>query len=172
MIRPARGRVYRNYVSKIIRPLPPRIGVEVGVERGLLSEFLLTQYRKLCLVMVDSWSGADQSAHDANRMEASERTQRFADRRLIIPETSVRAARQFRRDGIQFDFVFIDADHGYRAVRDDMAAWWGRVRSGGILFGHDYGRHYPGVVAAVDEWAGKTGVKVETWRRRIWIVRK
>ncbi len=36
-----------------------------------------------------------------------------------------------------FDLVFIDADHSYQAVRDDIAAWRSKVRPGGILCGHD-----------------------------------
>lgn len=36
-----------------------------------------------------------------------------------------------------FDLVFIDADHGYDAVRADVAAWRSKVRRGGILCGHD-----------------------------------
>src|SRR5271169_306540 len=39
-------------------------------------------------------------------------------------------------DGM-LDLVFIDADHGYRAIRDDIAAWRAKVRVGGILCGHD-----------------------------------
>lgn len=36
-----------------------------------------------------------------------------------------------------FDLIFIDADHSYTAVRDDIAAWRSKVRPGGILCGHD-----------------------------------
>jgi predicted O-methyltransferase YrrM len=36
-----------------------------------------------------------------------------------------------------FDLVFVDADHGYDAVKRDIAAWLPKVRRGGILCGHD-----------------------------------
>ena len=36
-----------------------------------------------------------------------------------------------------FDLVFIDADHSYVSVRNDVAAWRSKVRPGGILCGHD-----------------------------------
>jgi predicted O-methyltransferase YrrM len=36
-----------------------------------------------------------------------------------------------------FDLVFIDADHSYDSVRNDVAAWRSKVRHGGILCGHD-----------------------------------
>lgn len=36
-----------------------------------------------------------------------------------------------------FDLVFIDADHSYHATRSDIAKWENKVKSGGILCGHD-----------------------------------
>ncbi len=50
------------------------------------------------------------------------------------------------------DVVFIDGDHRYEAIRQDLATYRVRVRPGGILAGHDYGRaDWPGVQRAVDE---------------------
>jgi predicted O-methyltransferase YrrM len=50
--------------------------------------------------------------------------------------TSVDAAAQFEDDSI--DWVFIDGDHRFSAVRADLGAWWPKVRSGGLVTGHDY----------------------------------
>ena len=48
-----------------------------------------------------------------------------------------------------FDMVFIDADHTYEAVKEDISLWLPLVRKGGILSGHDYGS-YAEVKQAVD----------------------
>lgn len=48
---------------------------------------------------------------------------------------STAAAETF--DNRSLDFVFIDADHSYEAVKADIAAWRPKVRPGGILCGHD-----------------------------------
>lgn len=49
----------------------------------------------------------------------------------------------------KYDFVFIDADHSYEAVRADITAWRPLTR---FLCGHDYGTEkWPGVTRAVDE---------------------
>ena len=71
----------------------------------------------------------------------------------VIPvrETSVNAAKQFT-DGTA-DLVFIDADHEYESVRDDIAAWRSKVTAGGILSGHDW--HLEGVQKAVREAIGE-----------------
>jgi predicted O-methyltransferase YrrM len=49
------------------------------------------------------------------------------------------------------DFIFIDADHSYEAVKADIAAWSKRLAPGGLIAGHDYDAHWPGVMRAVDE---------------------
>ncbi len=49
------------------------------------------------------------------------------------------------------DFVYIDADHRFDYVMEDLIAWGRKVRKGGIISGHDYYRfRNAGVVPAVD----------------------
>jgi hypothetical protein len=54
-------------------------------------------------------------------------------------------------DGI-VDFVYIDGDHSYEAVKEDIAGWWPKVKVGGILAGHDYDPRNAGTIQAVDEF--------------------
>jgi predicted O-methyltransferase YrrM len=51
------------------------------------------------------------------------------------------------------DFVFIDADHGYEAVKKDIEAWLPKVKPGGFVSGHDI--NLPGVFKAVVEAFGE-----------------
>lgn len=46
--------------------------------------------------------------------------------------------------------VFIDGDHTYRAVKQDIELWLPHVLPGGVLCGHDFG-FFPGVTAAVQD---------------------
>jgi len=55
-------------------------------------------------------------------------------------------------------------------VRDDIAAWLPKVRSGGLICGHDYGTGFPGVERAVQEML--TGGEVNVHRgSTIWFSR-
>lgn len=72
------------------------------------------------------------------------------------------------------DVVYIDADHGYRAVRDDIATWYPRIAPGGALCGHDYyaATHWPGVKRAVDEFLARERLTLNTYADSSWMVLK
>jgi len=73
--------------------------------------------------------------------------------------------RKFSKDAVldfadgSLDIVFIDANHKYDFVKEDIALWYPKVRSGGILSGHDYSpRLFHGdVKKAVDEFCDVHG---------------
>lgn len=54
---------------------------------------------------------------------------------------------------IPVDFLFIDADHSYEGVKQDLEDWLPKVKSGGKVFFHDYtNTACAGVKLAVDEY--------------------
>lgn len=70
-----------------------------------------------------------------------------------------------------FDFIYLDADHSYEAVKGDIELAWPLIRPGGALAGHDYTicedrvvdrGHYAGfgVKQAVDEFCDAKGVEI------------
>ena len=64
---------------------------------------------------------------------------------------SAQAARLFDDESI--DFCFIDGDHRYKAVIEDLCCWFPKIRPGGLIGGHDYvGPDSLGVKQAVDEF--------------------
>ena len=72
------------------------------------------------------------------------------------------------------DVVYIDADHSYKAVRDDIAVWYPRVTPGGALCGHDYypEKPWPGVKRAVDEFIAREQLVLTTYADSSWMVLK
>jgi predicted O-methyltransferase YrrM len=93
---------------------------------------------------------------------------RYPNRVEVLHGPSVEMAKRVE-DG-SLDFVFIDADHRYEFVVEDIKAWFPKVRSGGTLCGHDYGDpRFPGVEKAVKEYFHTYGT---TKRHGIWYVTK
>ena len=149
-------------------------GAEIGVLRGQFSEIVLDRWHGRTLHCVDPWKAlprdeywdnknVSQPEHDRLFAETEARLRRFGTRAAILRQTSREAAGRFAEG--QLDFVFIDAQHHYEAVQDDLVAWHPKIRPGGILCGHDYldgtvnGCRY-GVRRAVQEFAAARRLRV------------
>ncbi len=159
-----------RHAEALLERLPtdvPLAGAEIGVYRGWTSEKLLAQRPNLCtLYLVDSWQGR----REPSKEEAERRTGSAADRRCVLHMDSLVAATKVE-DG-SLDFVFIDADHSYEAVRADIRAWLPKLKPGGLLCGHDYLHpKCPGVAMAVDEAVAEHGWHLELGATWSWFVR-
>lgn len=64
----------------------------------------------------------------------------------------------------KFDMIFIDGDHHYEYVFNDIYQSLKLIKSGGLLCGHDYTQdQWPGVKKAVDECLGSVFVTESIW---------
>jgi len=77
------------------------------------------------------------------------RLMRWFPQLCVARMSSTEASKLFPKQ--YFDLVFIDADHKYSSVMEDINNWFPLVKSGGLLTGHDYGGSKKGVKQAVDE---------------------
>jgi predicted O-methyltransferase YrrM len=66
---------------------------------------------------------------------------------------------QFEDESI--DFLFIDGSHEYKDVLKDLQLWYPKVKTGGIISGHDYTWIDGRVKRAVDQFFLFTGVTQE-----------
>lgn len=129
-------------------------GAEVGVADGQNSLTLCQSIPDLELYCVDPWIvyGQNKFAHDnQDRMleVAHERLDTFGAH--FMQAMSMDAVREFE-DG-SLDFVYIDGNHAFDFVMQDLIEWSKKVRPGGIVSGHDYYRfRNAGVVDAVDAY--------------------
>ena len=66
-----------------------------------------------------------------------------------IKATSKAISKKFANESL--DVVFIDLNHTYEAVKEDIKLWLPKVKKGGYIAGDDYHEHWKGVIQAVDE---------------------
>ena len=71
----------------------------------------------------------------------------------LVQKTSDDAVLDFTDES--FDFIYIDGIHQYENVKQDIINYLPKVKKGGVIGGHDYGPHWPGVKVAVDEMFGQ-----------------
>lgn len=124
---------------------PKGKGVEVGTFKGEFSKQLVSSWQGT-LYMVDVWRALDEKEykdssnhgvfdHDIYE-DAIANIKGFEDRAIMIRATSEKASEIFA-DG-SLDFVYIDANHAYDYVVQDIELWLPKLKSGGWLCGHDY----------------------------------
>lgn len=130
----------RSDLGDIFRELRFSSGAEVGVESGAFSEVLLKKNPGLKLFCIDSWKFYEGYNNWSD--ERFEKDYKKAIKRLkpynavIIKKFSMDAVKDF--DDNSLDFVYIDANHGFQYVVNDICEWTKKVKKGGIVAGHDY----------------------------------
>ena len=134
----------RIELAKLFKELGFKVGAEIGVFQGSYSRALCRYNPDLLLYSIDAWIG---QKHEKMHERAINKLKGY--NAILIKEESSVAVKRFEDNSL--DFVYIDADHRYPAVLKDLTLWTPKVRSGGIVSGHDY--QAPDVRRAVDEFA-------------------
>ena len=124
------------------------VGAEIGVWRGMTSEYICRQLKLKKFFCVDCWRIDFLARKPVRKWLSAESALRKVKKRLkpypfveIIKKDSFEASKLIKDNSL--DFVYIDALHTYRGVKEDMVLWTPKVRKGGIVSGHDFG--YKGV---------------------------
>ena len=156
---------------------------EVGVWRGRNAYHLLKEIPNLKLWCIDPYIRDLVDPHLLNvsvdvmdaKCLAFHTLEQYKERVRWILLKSTQAAKWFNPSS--FHFVYLDGDHKYESVKEDIETWWPLIRNGGIMAGHDYQGMKDrigvyGVKRAVHEFFG--GDKVNTFpdKSRVWWVKK
>jgi predicted O-methyltransferase YrrM len=177
---------FQALYEEAVRSAPsPSHFVEVGAWLGRSTAFLaraiIRSGKDIRLDVVDTWEGTPgEAVYEPMLRRYSGQARNvlpvFLDfmeqagvRGVINPMmmNSVEASRKFTDRSL--DFVFLDADHSYNAVRADLTHWFPKVKLGGLFAGHDYTNTFaPGVARAVDDFFQGAA---EVWGT-CWVVRK
>lgn len=132
----------------------PRM-IEVGIDTANASMYWLQSNPDLQWIGVDPYDddhGGNMAQWLPEERYAFAMTLllRYSKRATLMRAYSTEAAAWIQDKSI--DLVFIDGLHTYEGVRSDLHTWISKVRPGGIIAGHDYDPHLPGVPAAVHEF--------------------
>jgi hypothetical protein len=155
-----------------------RIGVEIGVAFGGHAESILMETSVEKLYGVDPYRHL-VGYHDPMNLPQEEfdelfkftlaRLARFGNRYEHIREISKNAATQIG----DVDFAYIDADHSYMGVWNDLRLWFPKVRPGGVIGGHDYDHpNFAGVRGAIDEFLSHFSLRATHDGDGVWWVEK
>ena len=158
----------RRDLARLFAEMGFRVGAEIGVWEGAYSIELCQANPALHLICVDPWVSYDtwvdrknRPKHDMNRI--------YERARNVLQPYHCDIRRGFSADVVQtipdgsLDFVYIDGNHNYHAIAEDLRVWVPKVRSGGIVSGHDYRRYEKQpeieVERAVNEYVAAHGIR-------------
>jgi hypothetical protein len=169
--------VVKADIAKALEKIGCKYGIEIGVRKGGNSKQLLQNklFSEGKFVALDCWKEVLErpTFNDANYKQTELDKQydsvvnMFKDRSYVevIRDFSVEGSERF--EDSYFDFIYIDAAHDYRSVKEDLEAWWPKLKPGGILSGHDYfedkrvwRKEEVGVYKAVNELAKSKNTEV------------
>jgi hypothetical protein len=168
-------RFSRKYLPALVNDLGFTKGAEIGVWRGAFSALFCESNPKMHMLCVDPWQSYQAWLDTKNAMEPTaaaafiEESYQMAKARLaplnctIMREFSADAAKLVPDQSL--DFVFIDGNHVFNAVIEDLTLWSKKVKPGGLCMGHDYrifdNKPTIHVVEAVNHFTRKH--KIDPW---------
>ncbi len=142
-------------LEALVEQYKPEHALEVGSWKGLSSSIIARH--AAVLYCVDTWRGAPDEqdmTHEAGQRDVFQvfcsnmGALNLQDKIKPMIMTSDQARKIFVPDHL--DFIYIDGDHTYESVAWDLD-WWGQLKVGGVMAGHDYDAGHPGVRRALDE---------------------
>lgn len=151
------------YKSMVDRVSSPAHFVEVGTWKGKSASYMAVEIIKsgknIKFDCVDTWKGSEEHLSsyiktvDDEENLYKEFLHNIAPVKHVITPVrmpSTEASKLYPNESL--DFVFIDAGHDYQSVTDDLTNWYPKIKTGGIIAGHDYFSEWPEVVLAVNDF--------------------
>jgi hypothetical protein len=172
---------HRKQIPTLYKELNARFVCEVGVLSGRHIKNLASP--GVVCFGVDRWEddGAEGTNDAGYNLKAcykqARKVQAKKDNIVLLRMDSIEACYSFPPNF--FDLVYIDANHVYEAVTEDIENWWTRIRPGGVISGHDYLEFSLndttfGVKKAVDEFVSNANLELHITSEEFpsWIIKK
>lgn len=132
--------------------------VEIGSFSGGSTEMFALHCKKV--YAVDCWADNDNPIQEGRTIKEALKTLKKAevifDEKMKkypnvqkIRKLSMEAVNDFKDNTI--DVIYIDGNHGYDSVCNDITEWYPKIKEGGIIAGHDY---YENIKLAVNNTIG------------------
>jgi hypothetical protein len=154
---------------ELLKYLPKNIiSAELGVFMGLFSKQIIKTLNPIKHYMVDIWDGEMTSGDkdgnniiqikDMNDIYLNLKNEYIDNNQIeIIKDKSQNFLKNISDD--YFDFIYVDGDHTYSAVYQDMILSLSKIKNNGFLCGHDYIDNYE-VQHAVNDFCKNFNQKI------------
>lgn len=143
---------------------------EIGVFKGEFSKFILDNLSPKELHLIDIFEGTvgsgDKDGNNVVFVNLNEELVRITTE--FKPFENVKIHKGFsgqilnQFDDEYFDLIYIDGDHSYFGVKNDINLSYQKTKPNGFICGHDYvSPRFDGVVRAVNEFCTEKNLKID-----------
>jgi predicted O-methyltransferase YrrM len=177
---------YPRLYTELVQKIPNNgIFVEVGSWKGKSIVYFaveaINSNKNIKIYAVDNWLGDENHINDPDVVQSTLYSTFLQNIKKVdhiitpIRGDSAQSAQLFQDQSV--DACFIDACHEYEYVKTDILAWYPKIKSGGIICGHDYMWFHerpggPPVKKAVDEVLGSYNIEYTGMCENCWKVVK
>ena len=157
---------------RLLRQMPRHsVCAEIGVYKGNFSAAILEIVEPRCLHLIDPWAyqerypkswfggdlGGSQGVMDGLHGSVRRRFRHEIDHGRVVIHRNFSSEISAQFPAAYFDWIYIDANHTYDAVKADLRAFHPKVKPNGFITGDNYGDRPnwwwgDGVKRAVDEF--------------------
>jgi hypothetical protein len=143
---------------------------EIGVFKGEFSKFLFEENQPKELHLIDIFTGIECSGDkDGNNIIYTNLSEEFnLITKYFNDNNNVYIHKGYSQDILNnfndeyFDMIYIDGDHSYNGVKNDLNLSYQKIKTGGYICGHDYTTiMFEGVVRAVNEFCEERKLKIK-----------
>ena len=141
--------ITRRHLYLLFDDLGYKRGAEIGVNKGSNALRIVRAVPDCKLYCIDPWETYD-GMHDFT--DDDERKDTYIETCINLEPYNIEIIRMTSMNALEdiedgsLDFIYIDGNHEWPYVASDIFYWSQKVRSGGIVSGHDYvtnPRHFP-----------------------------
>jgi predicted O-methyltransferase YrrM len=152
--KPEQTEVYQNLVKNIKGGVIAEIGNYHGLSLSYIFDICRANGTTIYAIDINTQEELKENLKNWNNVDTVK----------TFEGDSVDISNNFE-DGF-FDLVFLDGCHDYDYVMREIPAWKPKVKSGGMLCGHDYSIALKGVKRAVEKNCPNFEHKHEIWMER------
>lgn len=119
------------------------VGAEIGVLAGQNALIILETLDIEKLYLIDPYTVYETDFYtqaDLNEARQAARTllAPYKDKIIWLPFASLLGAKYLNDIDVQLDFAYLDGDHAYQPVLDDITTYMPLVKPDGVIGGHDF----------------------------------
>ena len=154
-------------LPNLLKKLGQKIeGIEIGVCRGENITYCLESCSNIeKIIAIDpylpfvDWNGFEFSEDIMNKFFeiTNKNFLNHPNKVLLLREKSEIIFNTI--DNLEYDYIFIDGEHTYDALKRDLKNYYSKVKNGGLISGHDY--NLPGISTAISDFKNENNIEVD-----------